>query len=1348
MLSSIQNPPPPHLNNTQHTTDDIHKPPPSPSSSSNFSIRDYVFSARSKDIKKTWPFSLKNLQLCFKHGVNHPLPPFQHLHTGTNPCILPQPDDDEDQNNGNNFHGEPSNEHVVLLESYNGQSVDDDDDDNLIITTCKDNNSSSISRSGGEHENENENDFPSTTTSVSQSEIESSVLVNKLSSPLEVVEVEAAAAVAPIIKSRKSETTARSSGKKCRLVVKFGANSSRGLTEDIASNCSTVSESMASKVCPVCKTFSSSSNTTLNAHIDQCLSGESSTSKWMEDSKLTTRQHRIKPRKTRFMEDIYTTAKHCTLEELDKRNGTNWATISSMPVPNRENLEPSTDRGKKQIIRAPSVNREEDDDDDGADVGAVYIDASGTKVRILSKLNEEPSVLKGGGKDHHAQKKPLKGSKYFSNKKKKLDVMKRLKHATQSSKNFPRKVHASKIVDDEEEYCAPGVSFKDVERQVHDGIQATCSGSSGKRVCSKRSGLPRKAKHQDSQQQPLLCGWRANGDLAAHSAQSGFGDHLEKRNDAHKFKNLSENPFSAPENSDGAEVRDTGKGESSTGRKRVRSSLIGANKFDKGSQAVKQKVNQLSKNGDRMHENELLGPSNSAANCPSSFHNKTTGVDATSDPDSPPGHTYGFPSKVRSKKSLLSVDRKLPVVDSPTRKKRQLHFLSEINEQHEAWEQHQGEQLDGKSAGEADPESHYDDPDEGEDMDSSVRDDDDDDDDDAIPDKVDGLEFVEEMDASPSTSAETEFHHLNDPSRSRNSSLQAIEEYSKPYCGGEALPATIGSSFIDRQEIFSADEVGPNDMIGNAHRGTDLMDSQAVVSNSFPEVDPIPIPGPPGSFLPSPRDMSSDDFPGNSSLTTSRVHSSQDQHDLVDGDSSDSPLSAASTISNPSAAGGFDLRYSESLTSMGGPPTVEVKNKSGFSSPNTEPLVEDAVMVVMQTSQIDERTRVDGEKNGFHRIFVEKRPFNFRNVDQPCCCQRKEKSSQSIAVVEYQQSPLIKRRAMTSMQQNCGNPNMRPNDSDARPEAFSLSNSRSSGAENVDVQVQEMRPPQTVLKEKGCLDTGGSGSGSGSASPSCTSNNNNNPVLRLMGKNLMVVNKEKDDANAPSKHVQVLQGKCQGGSGMQNSMEDYQALFHGRVVEESSSFAQHSMVGSGSGSNGFGYDPKSSVSAGKPQVPAGVAFEEQCYYYKYDDPPTTRRDRPKAKGGTVTNMEFRQRYANSSGREIIVIDDTPPEATAANVAAMQYYKARDTRQVVGNNQPPPLPPNYSSFYVGPMSQEERMRPPGPPFPFPLGGSNEAQAGGPLIRPVLSRWVGSPSGVVQASHHLGHSMYYSSPPPTR
>lgn len=210
------------------------------------------------------------------------------------------------------------------------------------------------------------------------------------------------AAVPPA--SHKSGTPVQ----KCRLIVKLSGLADPNIKEDIKpKNSCIASETMVSKLCPVCKTFSSSSNTTLNAHIDQCLSGESSM-KWTANSKVVN--HRIKPRKTKLMLDIYSTAPYCTLEELDRRNGRNWATSSSLPVVQETQL--STE---EKVQMMPTVNIE-----DAGNEGAVYIDTDGTKVRILSKFNEVASV--SGIAEDLAPWKILKGdkvSKFLSTKKRK-----------------------------------------------------------------------------------------------------------------------------------------------------------------------------------------------------------------------------------------------------------------------------------------------------------------------------------------------------------------------------------------------------------------------------------------------------------------------------------------------------------------------------------------------------------------------------------------------------------------------------------------------------------------------------------------------------------------------------------------------------------------------------------------------------------------------------------------------------------------------------------------------------------------------------------------------------------------
>ena len=348
------------------------------------------------------------------------LPPFQPLDAVRNQVCMRCTVDNAQSICNNSIEAEPAASEPAddaVLDSFNYVTQRRRPKEIKLPSTCVDTITSC--RSG------ESNLFPSTTTSVCQSEIEQPVpAIKSTTTPLQTdtsleavsAEVEAEPA-APRAASHKTQTVARSSGKsKCKLIVKFGSHSDRSSTEDIASNCTTQSETMASKICPVCKTFSSSSNTTLNAHIDQCLSVEESTPKWTVDSKLT--RHRIKPRKTRLMVDIYATALPCTLEDLDRRNGSNWASPSSFPIPDPESDKsdmPVEETTKHRVSHVPP-----DDRPSHIDVGDVYIDANGIKLRILSKSDDAPPVSKVI--EHLRPRKPFKGgkgSKFLSARKKK-----------------------------------------------------------------------------------------------------------------------------------------------------------------------------------------------------------------------------------------------------------------------------------------------------------------------------------------------------------------------------------------------------------------------------------------------------------------------------------------------------------------------------------------------------------------------------------------------------------------------------------------------------------------------------------------------------------------------------------------------------------------------------------------------------------------------------------------------------------------------------------------------------------------------------------------------------------------
>ncbi|XP_048608265.1 uncharacterized protein LOC111198016 [Brassica napus] len=191
--------------------------------------------------------------------------------------------------------------------------------------------------------------------------------------------------------------------KKCGLVVKPRACVEK---EDQGCLFSASDQSMALRTCPICKTFSSASNTTLNAHIDQCLFvdlGEQPVSK--------PNKPRSKPRlKVKTMVDIYASAKGCTLEDLDRRNGTKWAVISSY-----SNRVIVCDNNKSEVS-----NKEKKLDEDGdAGIGPVYIDAKGQKLRIISEVKEkaadpsrehEKKTVSEGKRSYKSCKKRLEGN--------------------------------------------------------------------------------------------------------------------------------------------------------------------------------------------------------------------------------------------------------------------------------------------------------------------------------------------------------------------------------------------------------------------------------------------------------------------------------------------------------------------------------------------------------------------------------------------------------------------------------------------------------------------------------------------------------------------------------------------------------------------------------------------------------------------------------------------------------------------------------------------------------------------------------------------------------------------------
>ncbi|KAK8339403.1 hypothetical protein V6Z12_A08G032800 [Gossypium hirsutum] len=1066
-----------------------------------------------------------------------------------------------------------------------------------------------------------------------------SVLVDKQSIS---VEEGSSAQVKAIValKSQKTEKTTKPSGKKCRLIVKFGGHSDCSSTEDIASNCSVVSESMGSKVCPVCKSFSSSSNTTLNAHIDQCLSVES-TSKWTVDSKLT--RHKIKPRKTKLLVDIYATAKSYTLEELDRRNGRSWALASN--ISDFEGLE-MCDEGKKK--RTNSQNNGEGT----VDLGAVYVDANGTKLRILSKVNDVPVLVplppvSKHGDDLGPSYKSLKIGK--GSKKKRCHALKHhkyLKHAPQCRKNCSHKTPPSMIVGGREGYREEEDSCKSVEPCVLKQIKSNDTRNFKERVCYKQEGLSRKPNNQEK-----------NGDLRFQSDQSHEGGRVVERNCVRKLKHSSKNPFSSPRKCARIEkpVYEAPvicRKECSLGMKRVRSALFQAsmqNKVEKSLHQREQNAKQsISEDRPCLDDDHTMRSLNSNENCTSSLSEMMVDIDANSNPDSPIAdttttisHQFSAPKcfSFSLQKKKMSASSRSSMVESgsnlvtkhSTRENR-LHFMAEIDEaiarDYEADQECKLVHDDAKNQRSED-----------------------------ILDKLDGLESVEETITSLTQSLGTKPGKLSNIPKNISDSFQTNGDYTGPLCGGEGLVFPTELNLVDKPNMFCA-EVGLN-IIGQAANVGEL-DSDVAQSKSFLEVDPILIPGPPGSFLPSPRDMGSDDFQGNAS-TANQIRSFRDQLDLVDGDSSDSPLSVLSTMSNSMEAR-FDLKYEEPLAFLGAPAAME-KDRSGYSTAKSDPLVENGV-AVEHTSPGQEKT-FEGEKFRVPLISIEKKPFFSKNDDQPCCCQTKERSFQGFAL-NYHESQLLRRRTMASVMvpairmQNGANPGFGPNNLAARPETFSLTSNAELGSEQMVPPV--MKPPLGPIPFKGCPDGGVKLSGHDvcdSASPSSS-----NPVLRLMGKNLMVVNKE-EEASMPL---------CQGQPCARSDNRDQDEMpFHHAMSPCSMIFNQNPndlVERTFDAYSTNGYRNRATLATPPqttPQLPVGLFLDEHRHHSfstsmePYKLLPTARYNMEK-----VSTLDCKDRSEESvvCSKEVIVIDDDPKnESNKTTDIAKRSEVSRDTHGI-------------------------------------------------------------------------------------
>lgn len=1247
----------------------------------NFSIRDYVFRTRRKDIKTNWPFSQENLQLCLKHGVaNGLLPPFQ----SDKGCAVDNRSTDKDNLVTSEEKHVEVDDDPVSTSSSSGRICMP-----KLAMDCR-----NIKSSGSDREKV----IRSTKTSRSCSEIDSvpTAQIRKRSSGAEAVNL-----LEPLVKkppmSNKSGSTVQQSAKKCRLTVKLGNVTDRNIEEaDTTTNSFMVSESMASKVCPVCKTFTSSSNTTLNAHIDQCLSGESSTVKWTANPKVI--KHRIKPRKTRLMVDIYATAKSCTLEDLDRRNGTNWASNPTSSV--REITEvPAVEK----LEKTPPVNLE-----NTANEGAVYIDANGTKLRILSKFNDEQTPSSKPVNDP-LPKKMVDGdkrSKFILTKKRKKHhkLLKSASHTKRFCLSKPD--HSPKIKSGQESTFSPRENVDKVDwrnKHLRSADQMVSNGLATIKqwACSKRTGLTRKISDKDNHQLSggdmstgvqidndvlpqtdsfkkrscLVKSPRSSVCLPESSQRMGNmlhdqpqDEHREEPPFLQKKVDFSSSQSPLPSNKKRTLVlqRCKGKhlkvdGHSVNNRPKitidhaltVKNMKVGTgvdNSEINREQSTPhpsfsskaRKLSSLRKNLSSVSEGPARGVKYNLKWRTASF--KKSSMSSSSESEEAevcrtegekhclrrnPGET-----KIQGSKSCDRAFVKRSEVLS-IRKNREGTMASNVEDtlglksSQSSAVTHSDNEAGGILAGASDAigsvEANHQ---------SQI---------DKFAVRRDFMGFSKPMDARSD--------EMSGPAMSNCESQLFSEEYKGSFLGTKA--ATCSQDPI----------LGVEGMIdGNVHDVAELGSNDDGQGNYFLEVDPIPIPGPPGSFLPSPGRMSSEDLHGSSSLTSSRIQSSADHPGFVDQDSSGSPTSAASTVSNSTMAR-TGSRYSGNLYDGGRDSSEMLKchtgwedKRSNISGSTVDLLVENSVALRQTANTGNDKDGLD--KINANTLFPGKGTFRFTN-DKPCCCVRKEGGTSQGFALNREESQLLQRRAMApsplpaSENQLSRDSLSRPNNILLKSNSFSLSDSSSGPETNGTSKSSVTGHTQFGISADSefKLPTRDSESFSPSSS---------NPVLRLMGKDLMVVNKDEDsplkrsflsnsmkdlastrlrneDLNSfrqVDAHSHLVSHFPQSGDPVQhfdvrllNGFKSQDSYSRPQVQLSPTSPASFSCKSSGSGLMGSSF--------GRPDYLGG------CNLHTVRNGPNETCDMKKFVATPISHWQNATSVGTNAVREIIVIDDSP-----------------------------------------------------------------------------------------------------------
>ncbi|KAL9224898.1 hypothetical protein vseg_000880 [Gypsophila vaccaria] len=1034
---------------------------------SDFSIRNYVFSARNKDISTNWPFSQKNLQLCLKHGIKDVLPPFQSVYSfrdvSAKRCLAEKSVSTEESN----IDKRPS---VTKKYQSRGTTID-----------CRWNQEFAKGY-------KDQTSFPSvgekdlefhTVAAVCQSEVGSVSTSNLPLSEALSEEQEAAASAA----NKKKSSVSQIFDKKCGVTLKSSVNSRRGAPDDITSACTFPSEAMASKICPVCNSFSSSSNTTLNAHIDQCLSSQSNP-KWVKNSKVT--YPRIKPRKMRTMADICATAPRCTLEDLDRRNGSNWAVNREIPS---EDTELHTEGSSHRVISRHTVNKHDD--------GCVYIDSNGRKIRIISKFNDMPLSIPKLREDSKVRKQSKKGKRcrLFSSSRKRRIVnhLKYLRVARQRKHLMSVKVkgRSAEACVAKEATCAgyrsdvvhqPPLSFSK-DPQVHEQKNQIASETSSKCTSSKKINSAKK-NVPEATTKISRYDFRVRNDSSAGLSIDGIRGHtVNKKNLLKNRSPLPKKPLCSVRWSLRTSVYDSaGQDKKSWGSSSgmTLGSPPPRSEIQSNREPFEVPLKSMAPGFNGEHPKECLSmPMDYKANPVSSLQR---GIETQSDAKHSTGsqkmlHScHANPSeKMRLSDSETGMPSPDPSYAGDCRPISRLKgsavdnsSAGRVDEETKAWSTDSGEQYganqDYNQNGLRDRYKH-----------------------------TDGGEGKYCLTRSAETSHGSK--DFNDPVSSARFAVRETDIKLNPRADPELqkvvdvsvpLPKTMQS--INNQRSLSRDE-------STAYFAqADLMEEQlfyrdvsaaarselktGIVSFSFGEgsslmtVDPIPIPGPPGCDLPSFSDMGSEDLLRTSSSSTSLEQSFGDGHGVVDGDSSDSRFSATSTV--------FNLGV------------IDDHAYPGWLAASSSV---DALTVFSQSTAVRTERVASADSN------LKEGPCS----GQQCCCSRKEGIPWSAAI--YFPESQLQGQRMASLTSFPGEP-LADSTMTKRPyavdDSISFNTCQRIESENLVNLVEKSH--KNVMSWKISAEV----AARAHRNDECDSSSSA-PILRLMGKDLMVVNNEEDD---------------------------------------------------------------------------------------------------------------------------------------------------------------------------------------------------------------------------------------------